>query len=318
MFILRQAGPTLIMSCRAIRALVVCTALVSMPLQAAHRWTGLTTPHFEMYTNNGVGSGTKALETFERVRSFFLDNSPSKHAPDTPVRIIAFKSEREFEPYRPNDGAFAYYQRSRKRDYIVMQDLSSEHYRTAVHVYTHLIVEHSGLKLPIWLNEGLADLYSSMEPNGNQTMVGRPIEGHLIVLGNEKWLDLALLTSVRQDSPYYNERTKMQMFYAESWALTHMLALGKDYQAGFGRFLASVSAGANAETSFKAVYRKTLAQVMADLNGYFQHRTIQVSLFDSKLEKVNLQPAVEELSILQTELALADLVSGTEQESSSS
>src|SRR3954447_8106370 len=262
MFMLRQAGPTLIMSCRAIRALVVCTALVSMPLQAAHRWTGLTTPHFEMYTNNSMGSGTKALETFERVRSFFLDNSPSKHAPDTPVRIIAFRSEKDFEPYRPNDGAFAYYQRSRKRDYIVMQDLSPEHYRTAVHEYTHLIVEHSGLKLPTWLNEGLADLYSSMEPKGNQTMVGRPIEGHLIVLGNEKWLDLALLTSVRQDSPYYNERTKMQIFYAES------------------------------------------------LNGYFHHRTIQVSLFDSKLEKLDLQPEGRDLSALQTELALADLLSG--------
>src|SRR3954452_8935587 len=263
MFFVRKWSATLARPCVALQVVLVCSALMSSPLQAAQRWTSLTTPHFEMYTNNGVGSGTKALETFERVRSFFLDNSPSKHAPDTPVRIIAFKSEREFEPYRPNDGAFAYYQRSRKRDYIVMQDLSPEHYRAAVHEYTHLIVEHSGLKLPIWLNEGLADLYSSMEPKGNQTMVGRPIEGHLIVLGNEKWLDLALLTSVRQDSPYYNERTKMQIFYAESWALTHMLALGKDYQAGFGRFLSSASAGADAEASFRAIYGKTLAQVMA-------------------------------------------------------
>lgn len=111
--------------------LAVLSAFISLslPLQAAQHWISLTTPHFEMYTTNGAGAGTKALETFERVRSFFLEKSPSKKAPDTPVRIIAFRSEKEFQPYRPNGGAVAYYHRSRKRDYIVMQDLSTENYQ---------------------------------------------------------------------------------------------------------------------------------------------------------------------------------------------
>lgn len=291
------------------RLAVVCTLAAScLPLPAAQHWVSLTTPHFEMYTTNSPGSGARALQIFERVRSFFLEASPSKQAPDTPVRIIAFRSEKEFTPYRPNGGALAYYQRSRKRDYIVIQDLSTENYRTAVHEYTHLIVEHAGMKLPIWLNEGLADLYSSLEPRGDQTMVGRPLEGNLQVLAQQKWLDLNLLTSVQQNSPYYNERDKMAIFYAQSWALTHMLVLGKDYHAGFSRFVASVSAGNSAEASFASVYGKTLGQVRADLNRYFQQTTVQVSLFDIKMEKINLQPLVADLTPLSIELALTDLL----------
>jgi tetratricopeptide (TPR) repeat protein len=292
-----------------VRCFAALPVLVSiLPLQAEQHWISLTTPHFEMYTTNGAGSGTRALQVFERVRAFFLEASPTKQAPDTPVRIIAFRSEKEFAPYRPNGGAAAYYQRSRKRDYIVMQDLSTDNYRTAVHEYTHLIVEHAGVKLPIWLNEGLADLYSSLEPRGDQTIVGRPLEGHLQLLGQQKWLDLSVLLAVQQDSPYYNDRDKMAIFYAQSWALTHMLVLGKDYHAGFSRFISSIAGGKSAEASFASVYGKTLGQVRADLNGYFQKTTIQVSVFDIKMEKINLQPRIADLTSLHTELALTDLL----------
>jgi tetratricopeptide (TPR) repeat protein len=294
----------------AVRCVSTLAGIIAsvMPLRAEQHWISLTTPHFEMYTTNGAGSGTRALQVFERVRAFFLEASPTKQAPDTPVRIIAFRSEKEFTPYRPNGGATAYYQRSRKRDYIVMQDLSTDNYRTAVHEYTHLIVEHAGMQLPIWLNEGLADLYSSLEPRGDQTIVGRPLEGHLQLLMQEKWLDLSLLTSVQQDSPYYNERNKMAIFYAQSWALTHMLALGKEYHAGFPRFLSAICSGKSAEMSLANVYGKTLGQVRDDLNGYFRKATIQVSVFDIKMEKVNLQPRIADLTPLHTELALTDLL----------
>lgn len=289
-------------------AFLLVAVLTAHPLCAEEHWISLTTPHFEMYTTNGASSGTRALQVFERVRAFFLEASPSKQAPDMPVRIIAFRSEKEFAPYRPNGGVAAYYQRSRKRDYIVMQDLNTDNYRTAVHEYTHLIVEHSGVKLPVWLNEGLADVYSSLEAKGEQTMVGRPLAGRLQVLAQEKWLDLPLLTSVGQDSPYYNDRGKMPIFYAESWALTHMLVLGSGYHDGFSRFVASVSAGNSAEASFASVYGKTLTQVRKDLDGYFQKTTVQVSLFNVKLEKINLHPAVADLAPLHTALALTDLL----------
>ncbi len=278
------------------------------PLYAAENWIRLDTAHFEMYTTNGQKQATAALQIFEQVRSFFLERSVSKSVPATPVRVIAFRSEKEYRPYRLNEGAFAYYTRSRKVDYIVMQDIDATHYHAAVHEYTHLIVEHLKLNLPIWLNEGTADLYSTLEAEGKKTIVGKPIPEDVAILRSQQWLPLNTLFSVDHDSPYYNQRDKMQIFYAESWALTHMLTLGKAYIANFPKFLAAVSARRPIADCFETVYGKSIAQVDADLHAYLQQAAVQVSVFDSKLEKPDLEPDVAPASDPSLNLALADLL----------
>src|SRR5579884_3211061 len=94
---------------RLLIALVFCLRAF-----AAEHWIRLTTPHFEMYTTNGERQAAAALRQFEQVRYFFMQSSPSKSAPDGTVRIIAFRSEKEYKPYRLNGGSDAYYLRSRK------------------------------------------------------------------------------------------------------------------------------------------------------------------------------------------------------------
>ena len=281
---------------------------VTPQLQAAERWVRLTTPHFEIYTTDGENEGTEALRVFEQVRYFFLQNSPSKTAPDSPVRIVAFRSEKEYRPYRLNEGAFAYYMRSRKRDYIVMQDLGPEHHKAAVHEYTHLIVEHLGLNLPVWLNEGLADLYSSLEPHGNEALIGRPLAERQATLMQEKWLDLGILLAVDRDSPNYNERNKMSIFYAQSWALTHMLMLGESYGPRFSEFVSAISKGRPAADCFRSIYGKSLAQVNEDLHSYLHRSTVRAALFQVKLSKFDIEPEISGLSPLSVDLALTDLL----------
>ena len=287
---------------------VLIGACLTPSLQAAEHWIRLAAPHFEMYTTNDEKQGTEALKFFEQVRYFFLQNSPSKTAPDTPVRIVAFKSEKEYRPYRLNEGAFAYFTRSRKRDYIVMEDLGPEHDKAAVHEYTHLIVQHLGLKLPVWLSEGMADLYSSLEPMEGQALIGRPLPEREATLSREKWLDLDVLFAVDQDSPFYNERNKMSIFYAQSWGLTHMLMLGETYGPHFSQFLSSIARGRSAAECFQAVYGKDLAHVSDDLHSYLRRSTMRGALFPVKLATIELRPEISNLPPLSINLALADLL----------
>jgi hypothetical protein len=141
-----------------------------------------------MFTTNSEKQAIHSLEEFEKVRYFFLQNGGGKQAPEGLVRIIAFSSEKQFTPYRPNGGTFAFYQQSQQRDYIVMQDINPEHKQAAFHEYTHLIVQHANLKLPVWLNEGIADLYSSLEANGQKAMVGRVLPDRVPVLAQATWM----------------------------------------------------------------------------------------------------------------------------------
>jgi len=287
---------------------LLCLCL-GTPVQARQRWIRLTTDHFEMYTDNGEKQATNALQVFEQVRYFFLNSSKHPLPLEGKVRIVAFSSENDYKPYRLNAGAFAFFVPSHERDYIVMQDLQSEHHQTAVHEYTHLIVSHLKLDPPIWLNEGLAELYSSLEPSGKKAMVGRALPGRAETLLTKSWMDWNVLFQVDHGSPYYNVPDKMEIFYAQSWAATHMLALSSGYQPNFSRLFAAVSGGMPMAEALQKIYGKSPAEFGADVQKYVHQNTIRAAVYDVTLSKSDLNPDVEELSAFDKELALAELLS---------
>jgi hypothetical protein len=268
----------------------------------------LENSHFEIYTTNSEEQARQALRIFEQVRYFFLQKSKAIQPAEGRVRIIAFSSDEEYRPYRLNSSNFAYYERSRKRDYIAMQDLDREHYEAAVHEYTHLILEHLQIALPLWLNEGLADVYSSLEVNGEKAMVGKPLVSRCAVLAGTRWMDWNTLFAVDHDSAYYNEADKASIFYAQSLALTHMLMLGDSYASRFPQFLSAVSSGLAAPQVFERVYGKTTAEVGRDLHAYMLQSTLKVSIENIKLNWAEVEPEVLNLPDFKVNMALADLL----------
>ena len=79
----------------------------------------MTSSNFEMYTTAGERSARDTLRYFEQARSFFTQTMPNLQK-ESAVRIVAFSSVKEYEPYRFNDYATAYYHPTADRDYIVM------------------------------------------------------------------------------------------------------------------------------------------------------------------------------------------------------
>jgi tetratricopeptide (TPR) repeat protein len=274
---------------------------------AAVPWIGLATPHFRLYTTNDKKTAADALQNFESARYFFAKSGIFKTIPAPVVQIVAFRSEQEYRSHGINPGACGYYQRTRRGDYIVMRDLAPEHRQIGVHEYTHFIFEHSGLTLPLWLNEGLADLYSSLSGHQGQVVLGRAPFGRLYTLESQSWMELGMLLGVGRDSPYYSQPQKMLLFYAESWALTHMLALSPDYAAQFPKFVEAISAGADSRDSLARIYGKTLDQVMADLRAHISRRQLPTHVFDLDLAAAQVEPAPLAAPREQVDLALADL-----------
>src|SRR5690349_20330448 len=100
---------------------------------------------------------------------------------------------------------------------------------TAVHEYVHLVVQHLNLKFPPWLNEGLAEFYSTLRMQGDKILLGAPVAGRLQAMLREKWVPLATIVSAGHDSPYYNEKNRAGSLYNEGWALVHMMARSPAY-----------------------------------------------------------------------------------------
>ncbi len=293
------------------RSCLFATILVVFPLSAADQWVKLTTPNFELYTMAGEKKGREAILYFEQVRSFFLQASASKRASEFPVRIVAFRGEKQYHPYRLNEFAIAYFARGRNRDYIVMQDISGEHYPVAIHEYTHLILEHSGLKPPPWLNEGMAELYSTLTPVGKKTAIGDIIPGRARTLQTTQWIPLEALTSADHKSPLYNERDRAGIFYAESWLLTHMLFFSPAYRPNFAKFLVEAGSGKSMDEACQATFGKRLAEVQVDLHQYVAGGHFLRAVFDVKLEKSAEDPDVSQATDFESGMVLADLLALT-------
>src|SRR5260370_7433582 len=87
-----------------------------------------------------------------------------------------------------------------------MKSIAQEYYPVAIHEYTHLVVEHSGLPLPPWLNEGLAEVYSTLKPDGKRVRFGDILIGRVRELQNGQRLDPQPLPAARPKSPVYNQK----------------------------------------------------------------------------------------------------------------
>ncbi|HYA16183.1 MAG TPA: hypothetical protein VEF06_01890 [Bryobacteraceae bacterium] len=293
------------------RRVFLLLVAASIPCFAAGEWVRLATPNFEIYTSAGEKKGRAAILHFEQVREFFLKASPVKNLSDVPVRLIDFGSDAEYRRYGLTAASVAYYVPGAARDFIVMDEARLSDFGTATHEYFHLVVRHSGLRLPVWLNEGWADVYSSLRPMKGGAAIGDLIPGRVAELSNAKWLDFDTLTSVTQASPIYNESDRVGIFYAESWAFAHMLYLSPDYADNFGRFVTALNSGKNTDEACRIAWGKSGEQVFADLEAYFKRKRLVGRIYETRLTKEELEPVVEPVSDFDARVGLAELLAAT-------
>lgn len=287
----------------------VLILLAGVPASAAESWTRLVTPQFELWTTAGEKHGKDTLRHFEQVREFFLKASPVRAPADFPLRIVEFATEDQYLPYKPNAQTAAYFFASAARDYIVLGNTAS--YPTAIHEYMHLIVRHSGLKIPLWLNEGWADVYSTLRPIGKETAVGDIPEDRMRALEAGKWLSFDELTSTDRNSPNYHEGDRAGMFYAESWALTHMLYLSPEYQNNFGNFVTALHRGASTADACRSAFGRSPEEVFQDLRKYLDRKHIYGRIFEAGIDNRQTEPEAAAVSGFDSRLMLVDLLLAT-------
>lgn len=293
---------------RSVRIAPVALLLVAASAAPAEdRWIRLVSPHFEMYTTTEEKTAREAILHFERVREFLTSAAPLKLQGDHPTRIVAFRDPAMYQIYAPNQMVLSYFAPGQQRDFIVMQNPSPQSYPITIHEYVHALVQHSGLRLPLWLNEGWADVYSTLKPSHDGVAVGDLIPDRIATLSKGQWFGLNELAAINASSPEYHESARTGIFYAESWALAHMLYLSPEYKAGFGKFLAALNGGQSMDAALQTAFARNSGQVFADLQTYLSRKTLVGTVFLTPFEKAGEKAAVSPVSIYDSTLAMADL-----------
>ncbi len=262
-------------------ATVFCFLVVSWdaPVAARDTWTSVRSKNFLLLGNASEKDIRQVGVHLEQFREVFsrLFTSLNVNSP-VPTTVIVFKNDDSYRPFKPNQYVAGFFQPGADVNYITLKlstDLHSDQdpFTTIFHEYTHLLVRNTNHNVPTWFNEGLAEYYSTFSITGDQKVVmGRPIASHVYRLRENRMLPLRTLFQVDQKSPYYNERDKQSIFYAESWALMHYLILGKDGQRlpQMLKFVELLSANVPVEQAFPQAFGMSFESIEQELRSYVQ------------------------------------------------
>jgi tetratricopeptide (TPR) repeat protein len=133
---------------------------------------------------------------------------------------------------------------------------------------------------------------------------------HVHLLRQKKLLPLRTLFEVDHKSPYYNETEKTSMFYAQSWALTHYLMIGKTGgEQQLNKFTELLKSRVPLEQAFQEAFGVTFDAMETDLLNYVKQDRYRVRLgnFAGKLD-VNTTTEATRLSEAEAQAYQGDLL----------
>lgn len=212
----------------------LCLCLVLPDATAEVTWTEVRSPHFRVLTDGSVSQGREVAKEFEQMRYVFallLDKVEIESGP--PLTIVAAKDDATFKMLEPqvwktSGGRIAgQFQRGwEKQSAIIRLNTWGDFNQVvAYHEYTHSVLHANAHWLPTWLDEGMAEFYAYTRFQGDKIYIGAPsrrqreLQVHMLI-------PVATMLDVNGRSPYYRDEDKMQVFYAESWAMVHYMTFG--------------------------------------------------------------------------------------------
>lgn len=217
----------------AVLCLLFCSAAVSSAESPTH-WLEIKTEHFTVLTDASERQLRHTAGQLERMHDVFAKLLPNATSdPGSSIVVFALRDRRDFGSLEPAaylaKGSLdlaGLFLSGKDRSYILLRlDSSGDHpYSVVYHEYTHYMTRNATW-LPVWLNEGLAQFYQNTDIFDHEVRLGQPDANQLLFLREQKLLPLQTLFQVDHKSPYYHEENKGNIFYAESWALTHFLFL---------------------------------------------------------------------------------------------
>jgi tetratricopeptide (TPR) repeat protein len=293
-------------------AVAFCFLLVVSPAAIAatakDAWVGVRSPHYLLVGDTTESELREVAIRFEQFRNAFSQLFPASGLRSSvPTTVVVFKDYDSYKDFRPlyqgrPTNFISYFQSGLDINYIALplgRDRESL-YVKLFHESVHLLLDSQGRRIPDWLNEGLAQYYSTFEFDiaANKYGLGKPVAGNLALLRKNKLLPLATLFAVDRASADYNEHERSGIFNAQSWAFVHYLLNAGDgrRQLQLLRFIELTAAGAPFETSFRQSFKASYESLEAELKEYVRRENFRVR--NTQLEAhLNVEAGLESLRL---------------------
>jgi tetratricopeptide (TPR) repeat protein len=213
-------------------------------------WLEIHSSHFWVITDAGEKRGREVALRLEQMRTVFGDLLlRSKLTINTPLEVLALKSDKDYERISPLRGGVAisapgFFLANEDRNTIVLNLFADEPWRAIAHPFAHMLLDANYPPTQPWFDEGLAEYFASIRVNdktislggdpeltskysedltGNITEVRNPAKSLTELLGSSLWLKPEDLFTMKLTAPPYQEGTHHTLFYAQSWIVVHYI-----------------------------------------------------------------------------------------------
>lgn len=273
------------------KRIAVCVAAISLLLlvdwwsgrAAPESWVSVRSEHLMVVGNTSekdVRQIAKRLEQFHHaVTPRFSYRGPLDI---TPTTVLVFKNDYSYRPFKVSENNAGYFQPGLDVNYITLSNESrgdQTPFNIIFHEYTHLIISTSIGSVPPWVNEGMAEYYSTAAVETDRVTVGRPIQRYVSLLRQANLLPLRTLFDVDYKSAHYTDGNKQNVFYAESWALIHYLLHGNGGQrtSQFWSFLDALKRRVPVEQAMRESFGTTLELMENELRTYIKQEVYRTA-----------------------------------------
>jgi tetratricopeptide (TPR) repeat protein len=237
-------------------------------------WQRVTSKHFVFVSAAGEKRTREMAEDLETLAAALGRLNPRFDAAGgAPTYVYVFSKKKEVQPYfdmlvnRSNANVTGLFVSQKNNAAILMLAGGSRDDRTPFHELIHWLIERRS-QPPLWLEEGLAEVFAHAELRSGTLYAGAGVEQHMRVL-RVRDMPLEKVFRVERESDTYNLPEGQALFYAKSWAVTDWLFRngGKD-NANFYAFFHDVESGVPVETALQKRYALSLKELARNVESY--------------------------------------------------
>ena len=296
---------------RIVAAAVLCTC-VSVPRADEPVWLKLQAERFGVISQlDEAGTRRWAVE-FDQ----FVDALLQLYAIDDgalpPLTMVLFEQPRDFAPYQvqtesgqvrvagffANMGTWSVIGLAGRRS-------SPETRRIVYHEGVHWFMSAMDTEVPLWFNEGLAEVFSTFEVEDGQARWGMTLQNHIDYLGYYPLRPLDEFLRVSQDQALHGSGG----YYPQAWAFTHFFLFGNSgaERSKLAEFVKQLQQ-TDIDTAFATAFETSYEELTDDLRSYLRRGRYGIQLLDARDRGGEM--AIEPASAAVVEFALARLAAG--------
>jgi tetratricopeptide (TPR) repeat protein len=267
-------------------------ATVTAQPRESREWKRIRTGELTVVGNAGPSELRRAAAKIEDFRRTIRAVYPGmKLSFAVPTVLVVFRNHGAFLPFRPRDergkleeNVGGYFSPHADVAYMVLSAGENQNYTVLYHEYAHAILHLNLTRLPTWVDEGMAEFYSTFESRyrDGKSLIGRVVPYRLTTLRAQPLLPLSKMLTQEGSYELMRSSTTVHRFYAQAWALVHYLQLGNNgkRQGQLTTYMRAVNEGRSIEDAFKQAFATTFQGLERELYDYVSRSSFPAALVD--------------------------------------